>query len=158
MAEMLKSLLAKPGHLIRRSQQIAVAIFMDETADFDITPVQYAALLAVSEFPDIDVARLSDLVALDRSTLGNVVERLEIKGWLERRPADTDKRSKLLRLTSAGRTLLKAVSPGVQRAQLRILSPVPKADRERFVSLLKLVVDLNNDQSRAPSRPVRKQR
>ncbi|HWS05123.1 MAG TPA: MarR family transcriptional regulator, partial [Burkholderiaceae bacterium] len=30
-----------PGHLIRRAHQLAVAIFMDETADFEITPVQF---------------------------------------------------------------------------------------------------------------------
>jgi len=35
----LKPLYAKPGHLIRRLQQMAVAIFMEETADFNITPV-----------------------------------------------------------------------------------------------------------------------
>src|SRR5882724_10320385 len=36
----------QPGHLIRRLQQIAVALFMAETKEFDITPIQYAALLA----------------------------------------------------------------------------------------------------------------
>ena len=41
----------KPGHLIRRLQQIAVAIFMDESKAFDITPVQYAALLAIDLHP-----------------------------------------------------------------------------------------------------------
>src|SRR5215467_6396560 len=107
----LKPLYSKPGHLIRRLQQIAVAIFMEETADFDITPVQYAALIAVREHPDVDVTRLSALIAFDRSTLGNVVERLEAKGWLVRREGQSDRRIKLLRLTTAGRKMLTAVEP-----------------------------------------------
>ena len=49
----------KPGHLIRRAQQIAVALFMEECAPVDITPVQYAALIAVRENPDLDAIRLS---------------------------------------------------------------------------------------------------
>src|SRR5712692_205584 len=41
----LAELHGAPGHLIRRSQQIAVAIFMEETKAFDLTPVQYATLV-----------------------------------------------------------------------------------------------------------------
>ena len=40
-----------PGHLIRRAQQLAVAIFMEETAGCDVTPVQYAILSALIDDP-----------------------------------------------------------------------------------------------------------
>jgi len=50
----LQDLYSKPGHLIRRAQQIAVAIFMEECANFDLTPVQYAALVAIRENPGTD--------------------------------------------------------------------------------------------------------
>ncbi|MGH8848591.1 MAG: MarR family transcriptional regulator, partial [Polaromonas sp.] len=40
-----------PGHLIRRAQQLAVAIFMEETAGFDATPVQFAILNALMDDP-----------------------------------------------------------------------------------------------------------
>ncbi|NDF44842.1 MAG: MarR family transcriptional regulator, partial [Betaproteobacteria bacterium] len=36
-----------PGHYIRRLQQIAVGVFMEETQDFGVTPVQFAALNAL---------------------------------------------------------------------------------------------------------------
>jgi MarR family transcriptional regulator, lower aerobic nicotinate degradation pathway regulator len=151
----LKSLYAKPGHLIRRLQQIAVAIFMEETASFDLTPVQYAALVAVREHPDVDVTRLSALIAFDRSTLGNVVERLETKGRLVRRAGQSDRRVKLLRITAAGRKLLTTVEPAVQRAQQRMLAPIPKRERKRFIERLAQLVELNNVHSRAPMRPLK---
>jgi MarR family transcriptional regulator, lower aerobic nicotinate degradation pathway regulator len=151
----LKPLYAKPGHLIRRLQQIAVAIFMEETASFDITPVQYAALIAVREHPDVDVTRLSALIAFDRSTLGNVVERLETKGWLVRRAGQLDRRIKLLRITAAGRKLLTMVEPAVQRAQQRMLTPIPKRERKRFIEKLEQLVEINNVHSRAPMRPLK---
>lgn len=146
----LKSIQSKPGHLIRRAQQIAVALFMEETAEFGLTPVQYAALRAVLENPDIDVTRLSHMIAFDRSTLGNVVERLETKKWLERRSGKIDKRIKLLRITPAGRKLLHDVEAAVERAQQKILAPIPKGERPGFIRQLKLLVDLNNVHSRAP--------
>jgi DNA-binding MarR family transcriptional regulator len=148
----LKPLYSKPGHLIRRLQQIAVAIFMEETAEFDLTPVQYAALIAVREHPDIDVTRLSSLIAFDRSTLGNVVKRLVAKRWLERRGGQPDRRIKRLRVTAAGRQLLKAIEPAVQRAQTRMLAPIPKGEQKRLVEQLKQLVEINNVHSRAPMR------
>ena len=75
----LRDLYTQPGHLIRRAQQIAVALFIEECAEFDLTPVQYAALVADQEHPGIDATRLSALIAFDRSTLGNVLERLEAR-------------------------------------------------------------------------------
>jgi DNA-binding MarR family transcriptional regulator len=148
----LKPLYSKPGHLIRRLQQIAVAIFMEETAEFDLTPVQYAALIAVREHPDIDVTRLSSLIAFDRSTLGNVVKRLEAMRWLERRGGQPDRRIKRLRVTAAGRQLLNAIEPAVQRAQTRMLAPIPKGEQKRLVEQLKQLVEINNVHSRAPMR------
>ena len=44
-------LYAQPGHLIRRCQQIAVAVFAEEMGGYDITPVQFAALFTVREHP-----------------------------------------------------------------------------------------------------------
>src|ERR1700757_3798019 len=80
----LEDLYSKPGHLIRRCQQIAVAMFLEETKGFDITPVQYAALVASGPHPQIDPPRLSHLIAFDRSTLGSVLERLEQKRLVAR--------------------------------------------------------------------------
>jgi MarR family transcriptional regulator, lower aerobic nicotinate degradation pathway regulator len=151
----LKPLYSKPGHLIRRLQQIAVAIFMEETEEFDLTPVQYAALVAVKEHPDIDVTRLSSLIAFDRSTLGNVVKRLETKRWLERHGGHADRRVKQLRITAAGRRLLKQIEPAVDRAQRRMLAPIPNAERKRFVERLAQLVEINNVHSRAPMRSLK---
>src|SRR3569833_1542332 len=90
---------AAPGYLVRRMQQIAVSIFMEECKAFDLTPVQYAALIAIHPHPGIDATRLSAVIAFDRSTLGSVIERLETKRYVQRKPAREDKRVKLLYLT-----------------------------------------------------------
>jgi len=143
----------RPGYLFRRMQQIAVAIFVEECKAYDLTPVQYAALVAIRTHPGIDATRLSAVIAFDRSTLGNVIERLESKAWVERKPSREDKRIKLLYLTNAGEALLRAIMPSVDRAQARMLQPLKAADRKLLLALLTQLVDLNNEASRVPLRP-----
>jgi DNA-binding MarR family transcriptional regulator len=146
----MDELYAKPGHLIRRMQQIAVAIFMDECGEFDLTPVQYATLVAIKAYP----TRLSALIAFYRSTLGSVIGRLETKKYLQRRASMDDSRVKLLHLTALGRGMLAAAAPAVERAQQAMLAPLRPGDRRKLVQLLTQLVDLNNDASRAPQQTI----
>ena len=142
----------KPGHLIRRLQQIAVAIFVAETKSFDITPVQYASLLAVQLHPGIDQTALMEVVAFDLSTIGEVVGRLENKGLVKRLISPQDRRARVLHITAAGRRLLAHITPGVEAAQERILAPLPRAERAPFMRALKHLVEANNEFSRVPLR------
>ncbi|RTE89087.1 MULTISPECIES: MarR family transcriptional regulator [Bradyrhizobium] len=143
---------AAPGYLFRRMQQIAVSIFMEECKAFDLTPVQYAALIAIHTHPGIDATRLSAVIAFDRSTLGSVIERLQAKDYIERKPAPEDKRIKLLYLTRSGAAILREIIPAVERAQARMLEPLKPADRKTLMGLLSQLVDLNNEASRVPLR------
>lgn len=149
---LLEDLHRKPGHLIRRAQQIAVAIFIEECAALDLTPVQYAAMVAINELPGIDATRLSAQIAFDRSTLGNVLERLEARGFVERYPSPDDKRIKLLKLTPQGRAVIRRAEDAVRRTQERILAPLAPKDRRVLLELLAQLVELNNDASRVPQR------
>ena len=143
---------AAPGYLFRRMQQIAVAIFVEECRAFDLTPVQYAALIAIHTHPGIDATRLSAVIAFDRSTLGSVIERLESKAIVERKAGREDKRVKLLYLTKAGAATLREIMTAVERAQARMLEPLKPADRTVLLALMTQLVDLNNEASRVPLR------
>jgi MarR family transcriptional regulator, lower aerobic nicotinate degradation pathway regulator len=143
---------AAPGYLFRRMQQIAVSIFVEECRAFDLTPVQYASLIAIHTHPGIDATRLSAVIAFDRSTLGSVIERLESKALIERKPSPEDKRVKLLHLTKPGGVVLRDIMASVERAQARMLQPLKPADRKTLMALLTQLVDLNNEASRVPLR------
>ena len=143
---------AAPGYLFRRMQQIAVSIFMEECKAFDLTPVQYAALIAIHTHPGIDATRLSAVIAFDRSTLGSVIERLQAKDYIERKPAPEDKRIKLLYLTKSGAAILREIIPAVERAQARMLEPLKPTERKALLGLMSQLVDLNNEASRVPLR------
>lgn len=142
---------ALPGHYIRRLQQIAVAVFLQETAEHGITPVQYAALQRVAGCPGIDQRTLARAIGFDTSTIAGVIDRLETRGWLVRSVSPQDRRARVLTISAEGQKLLRKVVPGVLAAQQRMLEPLDPAQRESFMHMLRTVVTANNDLSRAPS-------
>jgi DNA-binding MarR family transcriptional regulator len=139
-----------PGHAIRQLQQIAVAIFLEESEATGVTPVQYAALQAVANQPGIDQRSLAGAVGLDTSTIASVIDRLEARGLLSRSLSPDDRRVRLLALTAEGEAVLAQVLPAMRRAQDRILAPLNKGDRATFMRLLRTLVTENNEHSRAP--------
>jgi DNA-binding MarR family transcriptional regulator len=139
-----------PGHYIRRLQQIAVGVFMEETQAFGVTPVQFAALNALVATPGIDQRTLAASIGFDTSTIGGVVDRLEARGWVKRQVSPEDRRARLLQVTPEGKQLLQELSASVLSTQQRILAPLPEAERQEFLRMLKVLVATNNDASRAP--------
>ena len=144
-------LAAQPGHLIRRLQQIAVAIFLQETGPLGVTPVQYAALQAVANAPGIDQRTLARTIGYDTSTIASVIDRLESRGWLTRNPAPEDRRLRRLVLTREGEALVREAAPGMLQAQARILAPLTARERAQFMKMLGRLVEANKEHSRAPS-------
>jgi len=142
---------ALPGHYIRRLQQIAVAIFLQETEKHGVTPVQYAALHKIGNAPGIDQRTLARSIGLDTSTTAGVIDRLEARGLMRRSASPEDRRVRLLSLTDAGQDLLADLEPDMLKAQDRILAPLPKAERAEFLRMLRTLVTANNEMSRAPS-------
>lgn len=143
-----------PGHLARRFQQIAVAVFLAEVGDagYDLTPVQYAALAAVGANPDIDQITLAGLIAYDRTTITGVVDRLAQKGLLLRQSSSRDRRARELRITEEGRLTLRGIGPAVDAAQQTMLQGLTKPEGQELMRLLRKAIAAGNQLSRAPLR------
>jgi DNA-binding MarR family transcriptional regulator len=119
----------QPGHLLRRCQQRAVDIFMDEVAPNRITPRQYAILVTLSRQPGLTQTELVGVTGIDRSTVGEMIDRLVRRGFVRRQKSGSDQRANTLVLLPAGKAMLRSVRPAVDRAQVRIMEPLPPALR-----------------------------
>ena len=142
----------RPGFLDRRLHQIHLALFAEECAAFEVTPVQYSIMTVVGEQPGLEQARLAYEVGIDRTTLANVVARLEGRGILKRDASPTDRRVRLVKLTAKGKKLLDKMREPVRRAHERTIDTLPTKERKLFVELLRRLVDAGNDYGRAPLR------
>lgn len=125
---------AMPGHIVRRLQQVAVRLFTEEVGS-DLTPVQFAALYAIADRPNIGQTALAALIGYDRATIGGVIDRLEQKGLVTRTPSPDDRRSNTLALTEAGRELLTRAEPKVRAVQTRLLEPLNGDELAAFTAI-----------------------
>lgn len=141
-----------PGHLLRRCQQIAVSVFLNECGAFDLTPLQFTVLSTLAHVGPQDQAAIGGYAALDRTTVSVVVRKLEQRGLVQRRVMEQDRRSRLITITPNGEALLRAAMPAVEAAQDRMVSPLTGAERDRLIALLRKMADGNNRESRAPLR------
>jgi len=130
------------GHLIRRLHQQSSQVFVQrvQAAGYDLTPIQFAALDAIHAHPATDQARIAEVIACDRATIGGVIDRLEQKGWVRRVVSERDRRAREVSLTTQGERVRTALLPIVRDLQRDILEPLSEADRARFLKLARQVV------------------
>jgi len=132
-----------PAYLIRRLQMISTAIVAEAFEDEDMPVLEWAVLTIIEGHPEIDQSRLAEVVAIDRTNTGRLVDQLEGKGLVERRPSDTDRRVWMLRCTPIGLKTRKRLRPRALATQERLLSCLEPAERELFIDLISRVVIAN---------------
>lgn len=134
-----------PGHLLRRWQQHALEMFLQEVGEDGPTPRQFAALISVHQNPGLSQVALVDRTRIDRSTTAEMIERLAQRGMVRRERNKEDHRTNALFLTDKGLAFVSRAVAGVNRAQARILAPIPKGDRARFMSYLARILETPGD-------------
>jgi DNA-binding MarR family transcriptional regulator len=125
-----------PGHLIRRSQQRAVDLFVDEVGEDGPNPRQFAVLVNVFLSPGLSQTALVEASAIDRSTLTEVLRRMIDKGMITKTRMKEDQRANALYITDVGTRLLENAVEATQRAQQRILTPLPETERAAAMKIL----------------------
>jgi len=147
------TLARSPGHLLHRAQQRAEEVFTASLGDDNVTLRQFAVLAAVSEKTGRTQTELVRITGIDRSTLADMMDRLEKKGLISREKSDTDKRAKIVRLTGKGRARLAEAAPHACAADAAILDALPKNKRRSFLGTLEgLVIAIDAAASEADAR------
>ena len=143
----------RPGYLLRRLHQIHYALFFEECAGYDITPVQYGLLTTLSLNPNLDQNSLARELGIDRTNVADVLNRLARRGLVERRRSPNDARMVLVRLTRAGDRLTRKMYRPMQRAQKRLLSPLLPQERNTLMITLIRLINGNNHLGRTIFQP-----
>lgn len=148
----LTSLWERPGYLIRRLHQIHVAIFLEECAEYGITPVQYAVMTALLNHPGADQVTIARDAAIDRTSVADVLTRLAQRGLVRREPGTQDRRMRIAVLTEEGERITRQMEHASLGAQARLMAPLSAEKRDRLMELMTELVETNNEFSRAPAR------
>ena len=124
------------SHLIHRAQQIAALQSADILKEAGITLRQFSVLAAVADSEGASQADIVERTGIDRSTLADMVSRMEDSGLLKRKPSKHDKRAKSVSLLAKGRKALDLTRVGVADADAELLSLLPANKRSAFISSL----------------------
>lgn len=132
------AVLETPGHLIRRAQQRHTVLWSREFGG-DLTGPQYAVISAIGSDDGLDQRAVGQRASLDKSSVTDIVTRLEGVGWLRFAKDPVDGRRKSLRLTPLARTALGDVTRRVGLVQEGLLAPLAPAGIQPFLRALQLV-------------------
>lgn len=109
----------------------------DRICCFDISVTQCYALEALVEHGPMRSQALATRLLLDKSTTTRVVDALERKGYVERRPDDQDARAVSLRITRSGRSLYDTINRGLIAQQAQLLADLDPATRASVTDVIR---------------------
>jgi DNA-binding MarR family transcriptional regulator len=148
---------ASPSHLLRRAEQYAAEIFLAAGTD-GVTLRQTVLLAAIAE---AEGASQSDLVTgtgIDRSTLAEMMARMEKKGLIARAASAEDGRAKSVKLTRDGRARLEESLPAMRAVDAALLNTLARTKRAGFCAALAALALAADDAERAGMSEQRKER
>lgn len=129
-----------PSHLLHRAQQMAANRSAAALREAGITLRQFSVLAAIAEEDGASQSSLVHATGIDRSTLADMVSRMEKAGLIARFQSESDARAKAVSLMPAGRKALDTAAPAVREADETLLRGLPKNRRGPFVDLLSTLI------------------
>lgn len=101
----------------------------------------YAVLVGLGDEPVRTQAALADAIGADKSRVIPVLDELQERGLITRRPDPSDRRVRLVAITPAGRRVRERAQAEVRRAEDELLDRLPPADRQAFLRSLRALSD-----------------
>jgi DNA-binding MarR family transcriptional regulator len=147
-----------PSHLLRRAEQFASELFARSELHDGVTLRQTVLLAAIAEAEGASQSDLVRTTGVDRSTLAEMMARMEKKGLIAREAAADDGRAKSVSLTNEGRRRLDAVLPAIREVDRKLLGALAASRRATFQAILsELAVTADNTVAEElPAKPARK--
>lgn len=127
------------GYQLRLAQIAMFRDFAQSLGEFDVTPGLFGVLVIIDSNPGLKQSELARAAHLDRSTVVSVIDNLERRRLVERRPADNDRRSNALVLTPEGLALLKKLKRRVNEHEKRLVENMTEEERVTLVTLLQKI-------------------
>jgi DNA-binding MarR family transcriptional regulator len=128
------------GHLLRRAQQVHLAVWQREVSN-EVTSVQFAALAVLDRVGGTSQARLGAELFLDRATIADVVARMARRGLLVREQDPVDRRRKVVTLTDEGSGVLHRLRPRVEGIERTLTAGLDDDERAELRRLLRTMLD-----------------
>jgi DNA-binding MarR family transcriptional regulator len=129
------------GYQLRRAQLRMFTDFAGAMGAVQITPGQFGVLVLIEANPGSTQSALARAIGIERSTMVAVIDTLERRALVERRPSKVDRRSNALVLSTGGAALMDKLRPMVRAHEDCIAGDLSPAERRLLIDLLRRLSD-----------------
>jgi DNA-binding MarR family transcriptional regulator len=106
----LGSLPKQLGYVLRRAQAAVIQTYTAPFAEAGLRPAQYSVMTVLDRNPGLSPSHVADALAINRTNFVPLFDSLVRRGFAERRPVATSRRTHALFLTPAGKAQLEKAS------------------------------------------------
>lgn len=124
------------GFLLHDVARLLRKRFEHRARTLGLTRAQWQVLVYLAQREGIHQGGLADLLEMEPITLVRILDKLEARGFIERRRHPTDRRIWLLHLTPAAHPLLSLLRKMGEETRGEMLAGVSDADQERLFETL----------------------
>ncbi len=125
---------SSPSHLLHRAQQIAANHSAAALKTAGLTLRQFSVLAALSGNDGVSQSDIVNATGIDRSTLADMVARMETAGLIKRADSKTDARAKSVSMTAKGRKAYDKALPAVAKADAALFAAMPKTKQDALIT------------------------
>lgn len=144
------------GYLLKRAHLQFGELVSEALAPLDIDNREWAVLISLDERRPRSQAELAGLVGVDRTTMVALVDALQRKGLVQRRPHADDRRKNVIEITPSGRDVRKRAARTVDTIERRFLAVLDEREAVRLRSALAATIAPYEPSPEAePDRPAR---
>jgi DNA-binding MarR family transcriptional regulator len=115
------ALAGRLGYLLKHAQLRLAGLTGSALAPLRISGRECAVLIAIDDRASQSQQEVARRMGVDRTTMVVLIDDLEDKGLVERRPDPDDRRKNVVVLTEAGRTTLGQATAATRKAERRFL-------------------------------------
>lgn len=130
--------------LLREISLVITKKGRDILSNFEITPPQFHALLALKETGELTMGELCQAMYLACSTVTDLTERMQQKGYVTRTKDPNDRRVMKVRLEDRGREIIEHVLQERRRYLRHLLQGLGEKEVDEMMSALMTLRELIN--------------
>lgn len=127
------------GYNLKRAYIHLNADFRRTLEADNLPPRVFSALSLVAENPGMKQTDVARLLGIERSGLVAIVDGLEARGLVERRPHPTDRRIQELQPTPEGQAVYRRALEAVAEHEVSFLSMLSDKEQETLLGLLRKI-------------------
>ena len=128
------------AYLFKHAERLMAELHVEALAPFDIHARDLGVLLVIDRFEPTSQQQVAERLGVDRTTMVAIIDALEARNIVARRPDADDRRRNVIELTPAGQDILRQATAASDAAEAELLAPISPEEGEQLRNLIARVL------------------